>query len=202
MPESFGNPPTSKTTTSTLAEEQITEIKKQGITATARAVIWGVGALLIMAVTGWGFYLRDYFNRQFPQLPADALVMFKDRCPDSTWEALTDKDGGASGAYLRIASPDISSRGGENEHTLTKNDIPMLQSSSTQDVGAANPGLWGGSGPQGQLKVYSFGSRDGGLGGTAFFEFKTLFVGTSSQNQTAIEIQPKYLSVVLCAKKP
>jgi hypothetical protein len=154
--------------------------------------------LIVAAVAGWGFYLRDYFGRQFPQLPEGALVAFRDSCP-STWENMTERDPGVAGAYLRIASPDFPARGGENEHTLTAADIPTLQLRSTQNVGQQNPGLWGVSGPQGQAKQYSLSSRDGGLSGVAFFEFNTLYVG--GNNPSPLKIQPKYISVVLCRKK-
>jgi hypothetical protein len=184
---------------STLLEEQTKEIRKQGIETVARALIWASGALIILAVAGWGLYLRDYFYRQFPQLPANALIAFKDACPDSTWENVAQRDAGAAGAYLRIASPDIPARGGENEHTLTKADIPLLQLFSTLDVGQANPGFWGVSGPQGQAKQYSLSARDSGYSGVALFEFKTLFVGTGTP--TPLKIQPKYISIVLCRKK-
>jgi hypothetical protein len=175
------------------------QIKQEGITTLVRAVIWAGGALLLLAVSGWGFYLRDYFIRQFPQLPPNALIAFRDACPDSTWQNVAEQDAGVAGAYLRIASPDIPARGGENEHTLTKGDIPLLQLYSTQDVGQTNPGLWGQSGPQGQAKQYSLSSRDGGLSGVAYFEFKSLFVGSGTPNP--LKIQPKYFSVVLCRKK-
>jgi hypothetical protein len=182
-----------------LLDEQVTELKKAGLSATARAIIWAVGSLVVLAVSGWGFYLRDYFNRQFPQLPANALIAFMDACPDSTWENLAERDPSAAGAYLRIASQDVQARGGENEHKLAETEIPKLQLFSTQDVGQSTPALWGLSGVL--KKDNSLASRDGGVSGAALFEFKTLFVGTSASAQIALKIQPKYISVVLCRKR-
>jgi hypothetical protein len=176
------------------------ELLKQGRGAVAKFSIGILGTLLALAVTGWGLYAKDVLTKIAEPLPRAALVLFPKVCPeDGQWEDYSVAEKTAQGAYLRIASTSISSNGGANSIQVEPNQIPLM---SIRLGGEQSPNvvLWGGGGTA--RKTYSFATADGGSGGASSYEARSIVIGIDKSAQQPLKIEPTYVSMVLCRRKP
>jgi hypothetical protein len=106
------------------------EIKKQAIEQSAKFTVGLFGSLLLLAVAGWGLYIKYKLPDWLHLVPKGAVTAFdiSEDCP-AGWTRFEDAAGrfilGAGQGKFLLDRP-LRSMGGFEWHTLTVDELPRL----------------------------------------------------------------------------
>src|SRR5215204_1569057 len=88
------NPPPGASNGNRISEELLSTIRKKAIEEVAKYAIVAFVALVVIAATGWWFYIRENLSAWAGGVPQDAVVMFDSlaECP-AGWTRLRKSEG-------------------------------------------------------------------------------------------------------------
>jgi hypothetical protein len=124
-----------------LSAELVSEIRKEAISQVAKYAVMAFGALIVIAATGWWFYLKqqvdEYIIIRAGGVPASAVIAFDapNECPDG-W---TEFKEAAGNVVIGISDKHpYRNSGGFEAHQLKVAELPPYQISFTVNEAASS----------------------------------------------------------------
>lgn len=112
-----------------LSQNYKSEIRKQAVQQAAKWSIAAIAGLVVIAATGWWFYLKPQIAQGLGGVPVGAVLAF-DRsagCPQgwSTFEDAAGRSIVGVGEGIGLTARSYRSEGGREKYTLEVDDLPQ-----------------------------------------------------------------------------